>query len=784
MNSEKKIIELCETALTLEADERDAFIESACAGNVEQIAAVQSLLNAVDESADFMKISDGQREYKPNDRIGEYRIVRKLGAGGMGHVYLAERDMAGYAQSVALKILRTHLLSTDMIALFNEERRILARLNHPYIAHLMDGGTTEDGLPYLVMELVQGVPIDTYCDEQRLSIKERLQLLQKVALAIQSAHQNLVVHSDLKPGNILITEDGIPKLLDFGIARLIRRETRTAEVEKSKSETVVLTPDYASPEQISSNTVTTASDIYSLGVLTYELLVGQTPYHVDATSREVIATQVATGSIEPPSTRVRTMTKSQEMSELADRRKTSPPKLARRLAGDLDAVLTKALAKDPTDRYVSASAFADDLMRSSLGLTVAARGDSLSYRAGKFVSRYRISVAAASLALLAVFAGLGVSLWQARIAKLRFDDLYGFTEAMIFDLHDEILEVPGATKARQKLTQESIHYLDRLSKDAAGDKELQLNLSKAYKRLGDVLGNPNEANLGDVAKAIESYQKALAIADQLSRGGNDTYAVVRQKALVHEKLADVLAWQGDMDKAIAHSELSLSVFKSLAIKAPYNDKDVESAAISYIKYGDLLGHPSFSNAGQPIKSLAQYNRALETIRPLAERDAAPANAVRYFALIHERIGTIRSLQREFVLALESFETSKKLREQLAAKNSGNGTARRDVAIAYEKIADVSLASGDAQGSLPHYNKALSIYRELANSDREDTHALRTLAIGLENMAEGLLAAEDRASALTSFDEALMIRRKLALGNPDNVGFANELSALTERISQL
>lgn len=777
---QRRVLDLCDATLEQPAADRDAFLAAQCGEDEALRSSVEALMAAVEASGRFLARPSLPPALTPGTRIGAYRIERRMERGGMGEVWLAQRDTEGFTQQVALKVLRTHLRSADMIARFDEERRILAGLNHPYIARLIDGGTTGDGLPFLVMELVEGQPIDEYCDARKLGINDRLKLVEKVALAIQSAHQNLVVHRDLKPSNILITHDGIPKLLDFGIAYLVGPRARRTH----SGETRAFTPEFASPEQIAGDDVTTASDVYSLGVLTYLLLVGKTPFDLDGVPHEELPGAFETLTVPPPSTRVASLRDTREMREVAARRGTRPARLARHLAGDLDAILTKALRRDPAKRYVSAYAFANDLERCGKRLPVAARGDALSYRLGRFVSRYRLSVAAGTAAVVALAAGLAASLWQAHLAERRFEDLRGFAETVIYDVHDEIAELPGATVARQLITREALHYLDRLARDAGRDRELWRDLSMAYKRLGDVLGNPTNANLGDVGGALDSYRKALTIAERLSDGVADDPSIERHKAIVHEKMADVYAWQGDMDSALAHSRQSLTRFQAILQQDPEAPKAGMSVAISHVKRGDLLGHPSFPNAGRPVEALANYNEALTRMAALAGAPDSDYGSRRYLALIHERIGTMQSDAGHYDVARAHFETSLTLREALVAERADQADSRRDVAVAYEKLGDVRLASGEAAAALPFYAKALTIYRELDKADPDNAHAARTLAIGLENLGEAQLAAGDAGAARASFAEALDIRRALVERNPDNERLGRELARVETRVAEL
>lgn len=780
---QKRVMVLCEEVLSIAEAERTAFLDTACADEPQLRTAVEKLMRTLANTSDFLTPVSEESVLEEGDQVGDYRIRRSLGRGGMGTVYLAERVGQGYSQQVALKIMRTHLRSSDMISRFNEERRILARLHHPYIARLMDGGTTEEGLPYLVTELIEGVPIDQYCREQRLSIRQRLELLQRVALGLQSAHQNLVVHSDLKPGNILVTEDGIPKLLDFGVARLAQASDAEREAIDTDS-LVALTPEYASPEQLAGEPVTTVSDVYSLGVLTHVLLVGETPYPLTSASRSTLVQQLSKLPPVLASQHVQHLREPALAGQVADARRQSIVALAKALSGDLDAIVGKALSRAPTERYPSALVFANDLKHFCRGQPVLAVADSSAYRVKKFIGRNRFSVAAASLALLALCGGLAASLWQAHIAGKRFDDLHGFAETVIFDFHDEIADLPGGTAARQLMTRESLHYLDRLAEDAGGDVELQLDIARAYKRLGDVLGNPTNANLGDVGSAIDSYTKSLNIVENLSPRALTDAGVVRQTALVHEKLGDTLAWTGDLEGAATHAARSFAIFEQLLDTHPDKNQAIMSVAISGVKRGDLLGHPSFPNLGRQQEALTAYRTALDTITPLAEQADASRRTRRYHALIQERVGTMLSHFGDYEGALAHFRTSLELRELMSREDPGNANAQRDVAIAREKLGDVRLASGDASASLPYYEEALAAYRALSQSDPQNANASRTLAIGLENLADAYIALGNRREARVLFDELLTIREALVEQNPANERFRSELEGLRTRAEAL
>ncbi|HJX28070.1 MAG TPA: serine/threonine-protein kinase, partial [Thermoanaerobaculia bacterium] len=372
-------------ALERTAAERSAFLDTACAGDAELRKEVEQLIAADQESTGFLEGTPGEilglaaddrthGSQEEGRELGPYRLLRKIGSGGMGTVYLARRNDEQYERDVAIKVLRSGLASTQSIHRFIAERQILARLEHPNIARLYDGGSMEDGRPYLVMELIEGVPVDEYCDRHRLTVNQRLTLFQKICAAVQYAHQNLLVHRDLKPGNILVTPEGEPKLLDFGIAKRLTPETGGGDLDKTRAGLRLLTPSYASPEQVRGEAITTASDVYSLGVILYELLTGHRPSQFSAGVPYDIERAICEQEPERPSAALfRPGPPSAE--DTAHARRTGPHALARRLRGDLDNIVLMALRKEPQRRYDSAAQLSQDLEKHLRDLPVTARPD-------------------------------------------------------------------------------------------------------------------------------------------------------------------------------------------------------------------------------------------------------------------------------------------------------------------------------------------------------------------------------------------------------------------------
>lgn len=364
-------------------------------------------------------IASDENQLSEHTIIGSYQIVRRMGQGGMGSVYLGIRADKEYRKHVAIKIIRKGMDSDEIVSRFRRERQILAALDHPNIAKLLDGGTTGEGVPYFVMEYIQGTPLTDYCDSHKLVTKERLQLFRTVCSAVQFAHQNLIVHRDLKPGNILVTADGIPKLLDFGIAKLLNPDVFQEDLPPTATEIRIMTPEYASPEQVKGEPITTASDIYSLGVILYELLAGRRPYAFKNRDHLAIYRIVCEQEPEKPSTSAARKV-DPDTNRLSALRASTPEKLRKQLSGDLDNIILMALRKEPQRRYASAEALSEDIRRYMEGHPIQARKATWSYRTSKYFQRHKTGVAAAALVFLSLAAvAFTATLQSIRIAEQR-----------------------------------------------------------------------------------------------------------------------------------------------------------------------------------------------------------------------------------------------------------------------------------------------------------------------------------------------------------------------------
>ncbi len=550
--------------------ERSAYLDEACRDDAELRAEVDSLLAAHDEEVAIVDrpaaalivgdIGPAETDSWLGRRIGPYRIESLIGHGGMGDVYLARRVDAEYEKEVAIKLLPGGFHASFVLQRFRAERQILATLEHPNIARLLDGGATDDGSPYLVMELVNGEPLDRYAERLGLSNRDRLKLFCDVCSAVSYAHQRLVVHRDLKPGNILVTPAGSVKLLDFGIAKLLQPATPEAAAAPSPTLMQVLTPGYASPEQVLGKPITMASDVYSLGVVLYVLLTGQSPYRSSLdTAEDAIRAICDTEPVRPSSA---TASMSGKRSE--------------RLSRDLDAIILKALRKEPERRYAIVEQLAEDIRRHLGGLPVAARGDQLSYRAGKFLRRHKLEMTAAGLLAVTLVAATAFSLHEARIAaqereraERHFASVRGLANAFMFRVHDAIKDLPGSTEARTLLVSTALEYLNTLAGEAGDDHALRQELAAAYEKVADIQGQAyGAANKGEPRAALESYTKAVSLLEPIVAADAQNIGARSALARNHLRRSRLLLLLGESKEAASASRQAVTMYEALMETQP------------------------------------------------------------------------------------------------------------------------------------------------------------------------------------------------------------------------
>jgi serine/threonine protein kinase/predicted negative regulator of RcsB-dependent stress response len=758
----RQIEEIFQTIIERPPDERKSLLTQYCDGDAELRHEVESLLdNGADDAfiqgpvkGAAQSLSDEFREDLIGRRLGAYRVIRLVGHGGMGAVYEAARADDQFDQQVAIKIIKRGMDTDFVRERFTSERRILARLEHPHIARLIDGGATEDDLPYFVMEYIEGRPIGEYCEANQLSINERLKLFRQVCAAVQFAHQNLVVHRDIKPSNILASPDGAPKLLDFGIAKLINPDI-SDDPSRTRTELRMLTPDYASPEQVRGLAITTASDIYSLGAVLYELLTGQRPHRFKSYSMSEIERVVCEAETEKPSAAVA-------------RETAAPAKWRKQLAGDLDNIILMAMRKEPERRYQSVEQFSEDIRRYLEGRPVIARKDTISYRGGKFIRRNKLAVAAATLVILSLVGGVAAANYQARRAERRFQQVRKLANTFLFDFHDKIQNLPGSTEARELVVKTALEYLDSLAQEAGGDKSLQLELAAAYVKVGDVQGNPFIPNLGQTAAALASYRKALGMTEKLAARNPSEVQILRPLSMYYYKVGDVEMHSGETGNAIENFRLGLRVAGKVLELQPGRPENYRLLTGGNNRLGDAE-----LKTGAVADALSHYQAGVQ----IAERWRAEApsdSASLTFAIGYERVGDALVRRGDLAEAMKSYLQVMKIREDFFNKQPGNTLSRRNLFIIYITLGavlgdDETINLGDQPQALQYFRKALAIAEEDLAADPKDAQARSDLSVAHDRVA-GLLYESDPVRGAEESRQALALTQALLAASPDNFEF--------------
>ncbi len=695
----------------LATDAQEARL-AACA-DAELVREVRSLLRAGSVQTMVAKavasVAESAAAPPVPQRFGPWRVTGVAGSGGMGAVYKAERDDRAFDRQVAIKVLHLGMDTHAARERFRQERRILAELDHPNIARLLDGGETDTGLSYIVMEYVDGEPIVDYCVHRNLPRAARLRLFLLVCSAVHLAHQKLVIHRDLKPGNILVTRDGVPKLLDFGIAKLL---------EPSALQTITgflaLTPQYASPEQIRGESVTTASDVYSLGMVLYEMLTGRRAYEVDSTRITEIARVVCD---------------------------TAPA--APQLDADLNNILLMALRKEPARRYSSVQDFAADVERALTHRPVQARPASLGYRASKFVRRNRAAVAAGILVFGSLTGGLVATTRAQRLERARFNQVRKLATSFLTDFDRDIRQLPGSTAARERLVSTALDTLENLAKNAGSDPELAAELAQAYISVGEVQGGAGSAGLGHTDRAEISYRKAVGLARPLAARSPLTANPYRRLAsLAHHRLGFLL-WRVNRT-----DEARRWIFDGLVFVQPAIDGDKAEAqdyrlAANGNAYLSAIERQSFHGklASEHAAKAVDYMRRFQSLTPgmRARSDLAGALTVGGSAA-----GSAGDLRRAEALLQEGIE----MRVAIHREAPADVENRREWAIAELQLAGVEFATdgphlGNAAAALEARATYLRLMRELFEADPRNDSARHDLALGLKEAADAEETAAPR-----------------------------------------
>lgn len=779
----QRVKELLGPALELDPASRADYLDQAC-GSDPTLRPDLELLLAAERRAGPDFLSDpiilevlplelpGHTDAWVGRRLGPYQIVEEIGAGGMGEVYRAVRADDEYRKEVAIKLVRAGQESGFVVSRFKNERQILASLDHPNIARLLDGGTTQEGVPYFVMELIEGERISKYCDRHRFSTTERLKLFLQVCSPVQYAHQHLVIHRDIKPGNILVTAEGVPKLLDFGIAKILDSNNVGNQPAQTVSLIRLLTPEYASPEQVKGEPITTASDVYSLGVVLYELLTGRGPYNVPTRTPHEISRAVCETEPEKPSTAVRRAPASADDREqkfvdgaaaLSAAREGSPEKLIKRLSGDLDNIILMALRKEPQRRYASVEQFAQDIRRHLEHLPVIARKDTAVYRASKFIARHKAGVAGAALVAVALLAAMGVTLREARIADRRFNDVRSLANSLIFDIHDSIQDLPGSTPARKLIVDRALQYLDSLSQESRGDLSLQRELATAYQRVGLVQGHYLQNSLGDTQGSLISYQKALNIREQIlakSRDWNDRLALAEsQRTVANQQWA-----MGQYSDAVKNIVSAVATSEALNGTKPKNARILQELGFDYKTAGLIYGSDYAGHIGDPERGRESSRKALAADEALLAINPSDPDVQHAYANDLNRFGG--TLDDDPKAALGYYYKQLEIEQKLYQRSPETRYAR-GIAHAYSHIAQTYDGIGDGGRAVENHAKGLEVSKELVRVDPRNTYFQQALAIAYANTADSLSKGGQKAQSQEYIENGLKIMKSLVTAAPEN-----------------
>jgi serine/threonine-protein kinase len=709
-------------ALDREGAERAVFLDQACRGDGELRREVESFAASETEAGDFIEtpvfriLLEEPEPLALGQRVGAYRIVSEIGRGGMGAVYLAERDDREFEQKVAIKLVRRGMDTEEIVRRFRSERQILAHLDHPNIAKLFDGGTTEDGRPYFVMELVEGRPIDEYCDDRKLPVRARLELFRQVCAVVHFAHQNLIVHRDLKPGNILVTADGVPKLLDFGIAKLLDPSQDLYAL--TRVDLRPMTPEYASPEQVKGETITTASDVYSLGVLLYVLLTGHRPYRPSPSDPQSLARAICdTDPIRPSSIvgRVESIQKTdgsvfEVTPEAISRvREGDERLLRRRLSGDLDTIVLKAMQKDPQRRYASVDQLADDLGRHLQNLPVLARKDTVGYRTRKFVGRHRVGVAIAALFLLLI---VGFSVWVTVLWQRSVREEQRAVAVSTF--LEELFSSPNPSEshgddvtARQMLDRGA----QKISSGLKNQPELRADLMET---------------MGRVYRSLGLYEQARPLLEGALRLNHNADALI-----VAQNLHNLAGQRHDVGK---NAEAEQLIREALKIEQEHKATESLNYAKGLSNLAELL-----ANRGDLAQAEGLLKQSLQIKRRLPQAEESDiASSYNSLGALYETLGN-------FPAAEQNYQEALKIRRRLAGSRFNPA-----LATSLGNLASLQEDRGNLPGAEASYREVLEMKRKLYHGPNPKITPV------LNNLGYVLAGEGKTAEAEACFREALSI----------------------------
>jgi len=774
---------ILEIALTLQPAERDAYLKMTCSGNPKLFEEACNLLTndseLTFELSQVMEITEPEPIYQEGQILGHYKLIKEIGRGGMGAVFLAERIDGEYDQKVAIKILQDGRTSATLIQKLRNERQILANLKHPNIVNILDGGTSEQGIPFIVMEYVDGKLITDYIEEFQLNLHQKLQLFQKLCEVISFAHQKLIIHRDIKPSNILINEAGEIKLLDFGIAKILNPQGQSFQ----ETQQLFITPDYASPEHIKGQALTISSEVYSLGILFYQILTGINPFKSKENSLSSMMEMICEYNPPPPS----------KHTENANTK----------LKGDLDNICLKALRKDPKDRYHSVDHFSQDLDRYLQHLPVKATKGKWSYRTKKFMVRNKTYIISGVVIFLITLAGLFASLYQAGVAKAMFNDLRGLTGSMLFEFYDGVANLEGATGVKELVVSKTMTYLKKVESRNSGNPDLMNEISEGYQRLGNIQGNSYVANMGKTDDALISFRHAVRISEKLvfNFPTNQNYIFSLSRAYLG--LGDIMYSLNRLDTTLKMYQKGNQLLTNLSNNYSDSLKYMLYLSESYSRMGDVSGMHGYSNLGNTAMALSSYHTSIGILENLLTRD--PENTVfrNYLATNLSMQANLYSVTGNYPGAIEagyksvsSFEilleqdptNYVKLTNILQAKNGmrepltetmrldealallkevefrlleslrsdpRNKLIQENLSINYNAIGRILTEKGEFKKAIRAHQNAQALIKDYQNNILMG----RNLGLTLEFMGNAYFENKQYVEALKKFDEAGMLYKE-------------------------
>ena len=735
---------------------------------------------------DFEELAHSSGSAEIGLQMGPYRLVRELDHGGMGAVFLAVRSDDQYFQIVAIKMIRRGTESPDLVQRFRTERQVLATLSHPNIGAILDGGETQDRRPFIVMEYVEGQPITLASESRGLSIRQRIELFQSVCSAVHYAHQRLVIHRDIKPSNVLVTPEGVVKLIDFGISKPLVPQLILGELAHTASRHILMTPDYASPEQLLGQPLTATTDIYSLGVLLFELLTNSRPYTLRELSPAAAERLVCHQKIRKPSS-------VQDLSR----------KTRKDLEGDLDNIVLMALDQDPSRRYLSAQDFAEDLSRHLQGKPVLARRATAIYRLRKLVQRHQTAALMACATVVVVIGAILFSSWQSRRADRQVKQIETFADSIISDMTEKLQQSSTSVETQASLFHSTLKYLDQLRQSSGNDPRVLLELSKAYERVGDLEGSPFVANLGNSETAVTSYEDALRAATEAHArlgGAESTIAVIE----AYQRLGGIEAFLGNVQEARDNYQKSLTLALDLWQQKPDDPIRKRLLAMNYAGMGDvqlsnlrpekalenfqqafrIFGYEPSGNEdhdrtlidlhlrmarasnelGPQSQAVANIRRAISIAEGLNRQSASPTRQLKRTLFIAYQNIVLPLTGRDMMNVGDSNQAQVYARKALAlaqanvADDVKNMQARYDVSLAYATVGDSFRQVRPAMAA-EWYRKSIALTKELA--PLYGAEAQHWIAVRDEGLAEVLLNRDQRYERLRLLQEANPIRQELA-----------------------